>query len=97
MAKSGHLVTNGQIIHGSREFTGLQFGPHPSFSVQCEYPAVWNGDGSRAAVAKMLRLDDVVEAPCFPIHCQDVALIVDVERMAAASAITAPEKKTPRH
>jgi hypothetical protein len=45
----------------------------------------------------MLRLDDVVEAPCFPIHCQDVALIVDVERMAAAFAIAGQEKKTPRH
>jgi hypothetical protein len=59
--------------------------------------AVWDGDDRRAAVAKILRLDGVVEAPCFPVHCQDVALIVDVERMAAASAITAPEKKTPRH
>jgi hypothetical protein len=35
--------------------------------------AVWDGDDRRAAVAKILRLDGVVEAPCLPVHCQDVA------------------------
>jgi hypothetical protein len=61
--------------------------------------AVWDGDDRRAAVAKILRLDGVVEAPCFPVHCssQDVASILDVERMAASFATTALAKKKPRH
>ena len=29
--------------------------------------AVWDGDDRRAAVAKILRLDGVIEAPCFPV------------------------------
>jgi len=59
--------------------------------------AVWDGADRDAAVAKILRLDGVVEAPCFPVHCQDVASILDVERMAASSATTARAKKKPRH
>jgi len=59
--------------------------------------AVWDGDGRRAAVAKLLRLDGVVEVPCFPVHRQDVASIFDVERMAASFATAAPTKKKFRH
>ena len=59
--------------------------------------AVWDGDGRRAAVANLLRLDGVVEVPCFPVHRQDVASIFDVERMAASFATAAPTKKKFRH
>jgi hypothetical protein len=59
--------------------------------------AVWDVDDRRAAVAKILRLDGVVEAPCFSVHCQDVASILDVERMTASFATTAPAKKKPWH
>jgi len=59
--------------------------------------AVWDGDGRRAAVAKLLRLDGVVEVPCFPAHRQDVASIFDVKRMAASFATAAPTKKKFRH
>jgi hypothetical protein len=59
--------------------------------------AVWDGDDRRAAVAKLLRLDGVVEAPCFPVHRQDVASTFDVERMAASFAAAAPTKKKSRH
>jgi hypothetical protein len=57
--------------------------------------AVWDGDDRRAAIAKLLRLDGVVEAPCYPIHRQ--ASIFDVERMAASFATTAPTTKKSRH
>jgi hypothetical protein len=33
---------------------------------------------------KLLGLNGVVEAPCFPVHRQDVASIFDAERMAAS-------------
>jgi hypothetical protein len=53
----------------------------------------------RAAVAKILRLDGVQEAPLLsePALGEDVATHVDVERMAASFAITTPAKKKPRH
>jgi len=66
-------------------------------SVVLATAAVWDGDDRHAAVAKILRLDGVVEAPCFPDHCQDVASILDVERMTASFATTASAKKKPRH
>jgi hypothetical protein len=53
--------------------------------------AVW--DDRRAAVAKLLHLDGVVEAARFLVHRQDVASIFDVERMAASFAAAAPTKK----
>ena len=61
--------------------------------------AVWDGHDRRAAVAKILRLDGVLEAPSFPSQRsgEDVATNIDVERMAASFAITAPAKKKPRH
>jgi hypothetical protein len=61
--------------------------------------AVWDGHNRRAAVAKMLRLDGVLEPPAFPSYCagQDVATNIDVERMAASFAIATPAKKKPRH
>jgi hypothetical protein len=59
--------------------------------------AAWDGDDRRAAVAKILRLDGVVEVPCFPDHCQDVASTLNVERMSASFATTALAKKKPRH
>jgi len=61
--------------------------------------AVWDGDDRRAAVAKILRLDGVLEVPSFPSQRsgEDVATNLDVERMAASFAITTPAKKKPRH
>jgi len=61
--------------------------------------AFWDGHDRRAAVAKILRLDGVLEAPSFPSQrsAEDVATNIDVERMAASFAITAPAKKKPRH
>ena len=61
--------------------------------------AVWDGPDRRAAVAKILRLDGVLEAPSFPSQRsgEDLATNIDVERMAASFAITAPAKKKPRH
>jgi methylmalonyl-CoA mutase cobalamin-binding subunit len=61
--------------------------------------AVWDGHDRRAAVAKILRLDGVLEAPSFPSQRsgEEVAANIDVERMAASFAITAPGKKKPRH
>jgi hypothetical protein len=61
--------------------------------------AVWDGHDRRAAVAKILRLDGVLEAPSFPSHWsgQDVATNLNIERMAASFAITTPAKKKPRH
>jgi hypothetical protein len=61
--------------------------------------AVWDGTDRRAAVAKILRLDGVLEAPSFPSQRsgEDLATNIDVERMAASFAITAPAKKKPRH
>jgi len=46
---------------------------------------------------KLLRLDGVVEAACFPVHRKDVASIFDVERMAASFATAAPTNKKSRH
>jgi hypothetical protein len=61
--------------------------------------AVWDGHDRRAAVAKILRLDGVLAAPLLsePALGEDVATNLDVERMAASFAITAPAKKKPRH
>jgi hypothetical protein len=59
--------------------------------------AVWDGDDRRAAIAKLLRLDGVVEAPCYSVHRQDVGSIFDVEGMAASFATAAPTKKKSRH
>jgi hypothetical protein len=61
--------------------------------------AFWDGHDRRAAVAKILRLDGVLEAPSFPSQRsgEDVATNLDVERMAASFAITTPAKKKPRH
>jgi hypothetical protein len=58
--------------------------------------AVWDGDDWRVAVAKILRLDGVLEAPSFPDHRQYAATDLDVERVASF-AITTPAKKKPRH
>ena len=59
--------------------------------------AVWDGDDRRVAVAKILRLDGVLEAPTFPDHRQYAATDLDVERMAASFAIATAAKKKPRH
>ena len=61
--------------------------------------AVWDGPNRRAAVAKILRLDGVLEPPSFPIRGsgQDAATNIDVEKMAASFAIATPAKKKPRH
>ena len=61
--------------------------------------AVWDGHDRRAAVAKILRLDGVLEAPSFQSQRsgEDVATNIDVERMAASFAITTPARKKPRH
>jgi hypothetical protein len=59
--------------------------------------AVWDGDDWRVAVAKILRLDGVLEAPSFPDYRQYAATDLDTERMAGSFAITPPAKKKPRH
>lgn len=61
--------------------------------------AVWDGHDRRAAVAKILRLDGVLEARSFPSQRsgEDVATNIDVERMATSFVITTPAKKKPRH
>ena len=60
--------------------------------------AIWDGDDRRVAVAKMLRLHGVLEAPSVPNRSgEDVATNIDVERMAAPFVITTPAKKKPRH
>jgi hypothetical protein len=52
--------------------------------------AVWDGHDRRAAVAKILGLDGVLEPPSFPSHrsSQDVATNIDLERMAALPRAT---------
>ena len=59
--------------------------------------ALWDGHNRRAAVAKMLRFDGVLEPPSFPSSVQDVATNIDIESMAASLAIATPAKKTPRN
>jgi methylmalonyl-CoA mutase cobalamin-binding subunit len=61
--------------------------------------AVWDGHDRRAAVAKILRLDGVLEAPSFPSQRsgEDAATNLDVERMAASFTIATAAKKKPRH
>ena len=61
--------------------------------------AFWDGPDRRAAVAKILRLDGVLEAPSFSSQRsgEHLATNIDIERMAAPFAITAPAKKKPRH
>jgi hypothetical protein len=61
--------------------------------------AYWGGDDRRAAVAKILQLDGVLEAPSSPSQRSghDVAKNIGVERMAASFAIAPPAKKKPRH
>ena len=61
--------------------------------------AVWDGPDRRAAVAKILRLDGVLEAPSFSSQRsgEDVATDLDVERITASFAISTPAKKKPRH
>ena len=54
-----------------------------------------DGDDRRIAVAKILRLDGVIEAPSSPIHPpgQDLATKLN----AASFAISTLAKKNPRH
>ena len=61
--------------------------------------AFWDGPDRRAAVAKILRFDGVLEAPSFSSQRsgEHLATNIDIERMAAPFAITAPAKKKPRH
>jgi hypothetical protein len=54
--------------------------------------AVWDGDDWRVAVAKILRLDGVLEAPSFPDYRQYAAT-----NLAGSFAITPPAKKKPQH
>ena len=71
----------------------------PKAQLYLQRLAVWDGHDRRAAVAKILRLDGVLEAPSFPSQRsgEDVATNLDVERMAASFSITTPAKKRPRH
>ena len=68
-------------------------------SIVLAVAAVWDGHDRRAAVAKILQLDGVLEAPSFPSQRsgEDVATNIDVERMAASLAIPTSAKKKPRH
>jgi hypothetical protein len=59
--------------------------------------AVWDGHDRRAAVAKILRLDGVLEAPAFPSPRSGEDVATNLERMAASFVITTPAKKKPRH
>ena len=57
--------------------------------------AVWDGDDRRIAVAKILRLGGVAEAPSSPIRwpAQDLAVNLEVASFAGST----PAKKKPRH
>jgi hypothetical protein len=57
--------------------------------------ALWDGDDQRIAVAKILHLDGVVEAPLSPIRSPGRELAMNLE--AASFAISTPAKKKPRH
>jgi hypothetical protein len=57
--------------------------------------AFWDGDDRRIAVAKILRLDGVIEAPSCPFHSPDPDLATNFD--AASFAISTPAKKNPRH
>jgi hypothetical protein len=61
--------------------------------------AFWDGDDRRTAVAKILRLNGVLDAPSSPSRWpgRDEAVNLNVEKMAASFAITTPVKKKPRH
>jgi hypothetical protein len=61
--------------------------------------AFWDGPDRRAAVAKILRLDGVLEAPSFSSQRsgEHLATNIDVERITASFAISTPAKKKPRH
>jgi len=61
--------------------------------------AVWDGRHRRAAVAKILRLDGVLEPLSYLIRGsgQDTATNFDVEKMAASFAVATPARKKPRH
>jgi hypothetical protein len=56
--------------------------------------AVWDGHDRRAAVAKILRLDGVLEAPAFPSLRSGEDVATNLERMAAS--FTTSAKKKPR-
>jgi hypothetical protein len=60
---------------------------------------LWGGHDRGAAVAKMVRLEGVLEPPSFRSHRsgEHVATNIDVERMVASFVITTPAKKKPRH
>jgi hypothetical protein len=59
----------------------------------------WNGDERRVAVAKILRLDGVLDSTSAPTECsgQDGRRNIDVDRMGASLAVVTPAKKKPRH
>ena len=52
--------------------------------------AFWDGDDRRVAVAKILHLDGVVEAPSSPIHSPGQDLAINL-----AFSVSAPAKKNP--
>ena len=56
--------------------------------------AFWDGDDRRIAVAKILRLNGVAEAPSSPTHSLYQDLATNFE--AASFALSAPAKKNPR-
>jgi hypothetical protein len=57
--------------------------------------SVWDGDDRRTAVAKILRLDGVVEALSSPVRSPAQEWAMNLE--AASFAISTPAKKKPRH
>ena len=59
----------------------------------------WDGDERRVAVAKILRLDGVLDPTSAPTECsgQDVGRNIDVDRMGASLAVIPPTKKKPQH
>ena len=61
--------------------------------------ADWDGDGRRAGVATILRLDGVLDRTSASSQCsgQDVGKNINVDRMGASLGAITPQKKRLRH
>ena len=57
--------------------------------------AIWEEDNRRIAIAKISRLDGVIEAPSSSVRSPDQDLAMNLE--AASFAVSTPAKKKPRH
>jgi hypothetical protein len=57
--------------------------------------ALWDAYDRRTAVAKILRLDGVFDAPSLPVRSPDQDLAIDLD--AAIFSTRTPAKKKPQH